>query len=188
MRLLFLALSGWEQIMEAYVKQYGITKVKWMVESADSAQASINAALIELEKHCSEDDIVLVHDGNRALISEDIISDSIVTCRTQGNAVAVIPCNEVIVKTNDGEISNEFLNRDNLRRTQTPHAFTLGKMLWAHEEAEKRGIEKTIATCDLMMSLGETIYFSIGSEKNMKITTPVDVEIFQALLDLGKEE
>lgn len=182
-------LRGWEQIMWAYVKQYKITKVKWIIDGGigDNGQLSIKLALDELAKTCSKDDLVLVHDGNRALISDEIISDSIVTCREKGNAVAVVPCNEVIVKSTDNETSVEFLNREELKRTQTPHTFPLGKMLWAHEEAAKQHIEKTVATCDLMMRLGEKIHFSVGSEKNMKITTPVDVEIFQALLAIDNE-
>ena len=185
--IIISCLSGWEQIMEAYVKQYNITKVKWMVEGADSSQASIRIALNELKKTCSDDDLILIHDGNRALISEEIISDSIVTCREKGGAIAVIPCNEVIVKTTNQETSKEFFDRNQLKRTQTPHTYTLGKLLWAHEEAVKKGIENTVATCDLMLNLGEEINFSVGSEKNIKITTPVDVEIFQALLALEKE-
>lgn len=183
-------LRGWEQIMEAYVKQYHITKAKYIIDGGigDNGQLSIKLALKELEKHCSMDDLILVHDGNRPLISEEIISDSIVTCRAKGNAVASIPCNEVVVRTEDGESSQEFLNRDDLRRTQTPHTFPLHKMLWAHEEAEKIGIVKTVATCDLMMRLGETIHFSIGSEKNMKITTPADVGIFEALLNNNQDK
>lgn len=180
-------LCGWETIMQAYVKQYNITKVKWIVPGGDSGQESIRLCLEELEKHCSKEDVVVVHDGNRALVSEEIISDAIVTCREKGNAVAVIPCNEVIVKTNNQMDSEEFLNRAELKRTQTPHAFSLGKMLWAHSEAEKRGIDDAVATCDLMMRLGEKIHFSIGSEKNMKITTPVDVEIFEALLTTNND-
>ena len=93
----------------------------------------------------------------------------------------------MIVKTNNNIDSEEFLNREELKRTQTPHTFPLGKLLWAHEEAEKRNITNAIATCDLMMQLGEKIYFSTGSEKNMKITTSVDIEIFEALLALGEE-
>jgi 2-C-methyl-D-erythritol 4-phosphate cytidylyltransferase len=182
-------LRGWEQIMWAYIRQYNITKVKWVIDGGvgDNGQLSINLALKELAKSCDNDDIVLVHDGNRALISEEIISDSIVTCREKGNAVAVIPCNEVIVRTSNQESSTEFLNRDELKRTQTPHTFPLGKLLWAHEEAQKRGIEKTVSSCDLMMLLGEEIHFSVGSEKNMKITNPVDVEIFQSLLSISDE-
>lgn len=185
--IIISCLPGWNQIMEAYVKQYNISKVKWIVDGGNNGQSSIKNALVELEKHCSKDDIVLIHDGNRGLVSEEIISDSIVVCKENGGAVATIACNEVIVKTTDSLSSNEFLNRDELKRTQTPHTYPLGKLLWAHEEAGKRGIDNTVATCDLMMRLGETIHFSIGSEKNIKITTPVDVEIFQALLSIDEE-
>lgn len=182
--IIISCLNGWEKIMEAYVKQYKITKVKWIVSGGEgnNSQLSIRLALNELEKHCSLDDIVLIHDGNRALITQEIISDSIVTCKEKGSAIAVIPCNEVIVQTSDEQTSNHYLERDYLKRTQTPHTYTLGKLLWAHREAEKKNIEKMVATCDLMIQLGETIHFSIGSERNMKITTPVDIDIFEALL------
>lgn len=186
--ILVSCLQGWEQIMQAYIKQYNITKVKWIIDGADSSQASIYLAIQELKKHCSLDDTILIHDGNRPLISQDIISDSIVTCNQHGGAIAAIPCIEVVVKTTDHLTSNEFFDRNDLRRTQTPHAYPLGKLLWAHEEAVKNGIQNTVATCDLMLRLGETIHFSIGSEKNMKITTPVDIEIFEALLSIGNEE
>lgn len=180
-------LKGWEQIMTAYVKQYHISKVKWIIPGGDNGQESIKLALDELAKTCSGEDTVLIHDGNRALITEEIISDAIVTCREKGNAVAVISCNEVIVKTDNQCDANTFLNRDELKRTQTPHAFSLKKLLWAHEEAKKRNITQTVATCDLMMLLGETIHFSIGSERNMKITNPIDVKIFEALLAVDSE-
>ena len=54
--------------------------------------------------------------------------------------------------------------------------------MWAHEEAAKRGINNTAASCVLMQELGETVYFSSGSEKNLKITTVDDMQIFKALL------
>lgn len=180
-------LKGWEQIMTAYVKQYHISKVKWIIPGGDNGQESIKLALDELAKTCSGEDTILIHDGNRALITEEIISDAIVTCHEKGNAVAVISCNEVIVKTDNQCDAKTFLNRDELKRTQTPHAFSLQKLLWAHEEARKRNITQTVATCDLMIQLGETIHFSIGSERNMKITNPIDVEIFEALLAVDSE-
>ena len=137
--------------------------------------------LKELQKHCSGNDIVLIHDGNRPLISNDVISNSIVTCKEKGSAVAVVPCNEVIVRTSDNETSNECLERDTLKRTQTPHTYQLEKLLWAYEQLENKKVENVVATCDLMIKLGEKVNFSLGSEKNIKITTPEDVELFKAL-------
>ena len=73
-------------------------------------------------------------------------------------------------------------------RTQTPQAFKLQKLLWAHEEAAKRGITNSVASCTLMVELGEKVYFSAGSEKNVKLTTVDDIEIFKALLATREDE
>lgn len=80
------------------------------------------------------------------------------------------------------------MDRNQLVRTQTPQAFKLQKLKWAHEEAAKREIINSVATCTLMVELGEEIYFSAGSEKNVKLTTTEDIEIFKALLMTKKDE
>lgn len=65
--------------------------------------------------------------------------------------------------------------------------YTLGKLLWAHEEARKKGITNTAASCTLMRELGERVFFSKGSETNLKITTVDDMLIFEALLHTQKD-
>lgn len=181
--ILVTCLEGWEPILKAYAKQYGITKLKWVVTGGKTGQESIKKGIDVLHKECVDDTIVLVHDGNRALVSDEIISDAIVTCTEKGNAVAVIPCQEVIVETNDQQTSDTYLVREKLKRTQTPHVFYLKDMVWAHEMAEKRSILDAAATCDLMMRLGKKIYFSKGNEQNIKITTSDDMKIFKALVN-----
>ena len=79
-----------------------------------------------------------------------------------------------------------MLNRDELMRTQTPHTYPLGKLIWAHEQARQKGIVNTVATCTLMCELGESIHFSKGSEQNMKITTVEDLDLFKSLLRCEK--
>ena len=73
------------------------------------------------------------------------------------------------------------MEKDTLKRTQTPHTYPLEKLLWACEQLENKKVENVVATCDLMIKLGEKVNFSLGSEKNIKITTPEDVELFKAL-------
>lgn len=135
-----------------------------------------------LKEECGRDDIVMVHDGNRCLVSPEVISDSLATFQRNGGAVAAIPCVEAVFRSDDGISSSQYIPREKLYRTQTPHTYTLGKLLWAHEEAERRGISNTVATCTLMDQLGEPVYFSHGSEENLKITTVDDMMIFKALL------
>ncbi|MCL2096269.1 MAG: 2-C-methyl-D-erythritol 4-phosphate cytidylyltransferase [Oscillospiraceae bacterium] len=186
--ILVVCLDGWHEILQAYAKQFGITKLKWIVSGGETGQESIKKGLIELSSHCSVTDSILVHDGNRALISTEIISDGLAIYKKFGNSVAVVPCTEAIFKSVDGVMSEESIPRDELFRTQTPHIYTLEKLLWAHEEAEKKNIKNTAASCALMQMLGEKTYFSAGSEKNIKITTVDDIEIFKALLSVKKDE
>ena len=180
--IIVVCLKGWEEQLRDYAKQYGITKLSYIVPGGETGQESIRCGIMEASKHYDEDSICIIHDGNRGLVSQDIISDALRIYETKGNAVAAMPCIEAIFRSNDGEKSNIEISRDELFRTQTPHVWSLKKMIWAHEQAAKRGIVNTTATCTLMQKLGETVYFSKGSDKNLKITVPEDVEIFKALL------
>ncbi len=182
-----VGLAGWHDILWAYAREYDITKLRWVVDGGASGQESIRNGLMELKKHLSDEDIVIIHDGNRPMVSQAIISDSLTRQRLDGDAVAVIPCVEAVFRSTDGETSCDSIPREQLYRTQTPHCYALGKLLWAHEQAEGRGIRNTAATCSLMHALGQTIHFSAGSEKNIKITTSDDLDIFTALLERGRE-
>ncbi len=177
-----ICLDGWRNILESYAKQYGITKLKYIAKSGSVGQESIKNGLMELKKYCNPDDIILVHDGNRPMISRDIISDCIAVTKQKGNAIACIPCQEAMLETIDGETSRTSRPRETLKRTQTPHGFKLQDLLDAHGEAEKVGIVNSVASCTLMIELGKTINFSAGSEKNIKLTTQDDLDIFKALL------
>ena len=180
--ILVVTLDTWKDFVWTYSKQFGITKLKWVVPGGATGQESIANGLYALEKECSPEDVVLVHDGNRPMVSDDIIADSLSVFKKHGSAVAAIPCVEAVFKSEDGQSSTISIPREELFRTQTPHTYSLGKLLWAHAEANKRGIVNTAASCTLMQALGETIYLSKGSEKNFKLTTLEDMDIFRAFL------
>ena len=185
-----VCIDGWQQVLWAYAKQFNISKLKWITTGGDNGQSSIRNGVEELAKHCSDEDMVLIHDAIRPNISQEIISGCIATCRLKGSAITVIPCAEAMLlrQDNDDNSSQEVIPRDSLARTQTPQAFSLGKLKWAHEEALKRGITNSTASCTLMIELGEEVHFCAGSEKNVKITTTDDLEIFKALLSAQKAD
>ena len=135
-----------------------------------------------------EDDILLIHDAVRPLVSQEILSDCIVKCRKYGSAVVTVPCNTVILKKKDELSSEEVVDRQELAVTQTPQAFPLHKLVWAHKEALKRGITNSVASCTLMTELGESVYFSVGAETNIKLTTQDDLMIFKALLAIQEQK
>lgn len=121
------------------------------------------------------------------MIDQDVITDNLVKQKQFGSAVATIPCTEVVFVSENQIDSDKSIPRENLQRTQTPHSYTLGDLWQAHMKAQEQGITNTAASCSLMETLGKKSYFSKGSEKNLKITTVEDIEIFKALLSAKKD-
>lgn len=183
-----VCIQGWEQVLWAYAKQFNITKLKYVVPGGKNGQDSIRNGVFELEKHFDKDDIVLIHDAIRPLVSAEIISDNIRVAREYGNAITVIPCAEAMMQTEDGVVSVGSYPRDRLKRTQTPQAFHIGDICDLHRRALEAGITNSVASCTLKIEMGEQVYFSAGSEKNIKLTTVEDIDIFKALLAAKRSE
>lgn len=183
-----VCLDGWDNILASYAKQYGITKLKHIIPAGAVGQESIKNGITELSKHYTGDDIVLIHDAIRPNLSKDVISDCIAVTKQHGNAIVCIPCQEAMLETTDKVSSDSSYPRDNLKRTQTPQGFKLDVILEAHRKAAQMGITNSVASCTLMIETGSKVYFSAGSEKNIKLTTPEDIEIFKALLRGDKSD
>ncbi|MBO6261673.1 MAG: 2-C-methyl-D-erythritol 4-phosphate cytidylyltransferase [Bacilli bacterium] len=183
-------LDGWTAILEAYAKQFNITKLKRVVIGGLTGQLSIYNGLkaIKEDNNNTDDITVLIHDGNRPMVSQDIITDSLVKQKQYGSAVAVVPTTEVVFVSKNGFESNAALNREELWRTQTPHAYNFNELWDIQNKAIADGVNNMAASCSLMQKYGFTTYFSKGSEKNIKITTIEDIEIFKALLNAKNDE
>lgn len=183
-----VCIEGWDQVLRAYARQFNITKLEYVVPGGKNGQDSIRNGIMELEKHYDPEDIVLIHDAIRPMVSAEIISDNIRVAREKGNAVTVIPCAEAMLQTDDGTVSVGSYPRERLKRTQTPQAFHIGYICDLHRRALEAGITNSVASCTLMIEMGEQVYFSSGSEKNIKLTTVEDIDIFKALLAAKRSE
>lgn len=177
-----VCIEGWEYVLWAYANQFNITKLSYVFPGGKNGQDSIRNGVYELREHHDDKDIVLIHDAIRPMVSAEIISDCIGTTIKHGCAITVIPCAEAMIQTEDGEKSIGSYPRDNLKRTQTPQAFYLGDICDLHKRALEAGITNSVASCTLKIEMGEQVYFSAGSEKNIKLTTVEDIDIFKALL------
>lgn len=177
-----VCVEGWESVLSAYARQFGITKLDCIVPGGQSGQESIRKGVFELERRHDSSDIVLIHDAIRPMVSREIISDCIEKTRLYGDATAVVPCAEAMLTTDDALTSTGQYPRDNLKRTQTPQGFSLGNICDLHRRALDAGISGSVASCTLMVELGEKVHFSLGSERNLKLTTVEDIDIFKALL------
>ena len=177
-----VCIAGWEQVLRAYASQFGITKLCLIVPGGENGQDSIRNGVFALEEQFAKDDLVLIHDAIRPMVSAQIISNCIRVAKVHGNAITVIPCAEAMLETQDGVVSTGVFPRDRLKRTQTPQAFRLDAICNLHRRALAAGITNSIASCTLMIELGERVFFCNGSEKNIKLTTLEDIDIFKALL------
>lgn len=174
-------IDGWHEVLRSYAAAAGVTKLRWVVSGGDNGQSSARNALIALENVCKENDIVIIHDAVRPMVSQKIITDCIAKAEKFGSGLSAVRCQETIMKTEDGMAGHIGIDRNDIMRVQTPQAYRYGKALWAHREALNRGITDAVYTNTLMIELGEKLYFSCGSNKNIKITTLEDIDIFKAL-------
>ncbi len=183
-----VCIEGWENVLWAYANQFNISKLKYVFPGGNNGQGSIRNGVFGLEEKLNDDAIVLIHDAIRPMVSQEIISDCIVKTKQFGCAIATIPCAEAMLETDDGVISTGSYPRDRLKRTQTPQGFELKNICDLHRRALEKGITNSVASCTLMVEMGEQVYFSSGSEKNIKLTTVEDLDIFKALLQANRSE
>lgn len=184
-----VCIDGWHDVLRAYAKQFGISKLKWVISGGETGQESIRNGVYNLEGKCKDGDIIIIHDGIRPLVDETVLTDVIVKCEKYGNGVTSMPYNEQIFEM-DNEISTvKYIPRETLRRVSTPQAYKFEKIDLAYHEAFKNqvGIFGSSYVNTMMVELGERLYFAAGSEKNIKLTTKDDLEMFKAYLKTDKD-
>lgn len=181
-----VCIDGWQEKAMEYIKKFNITKLKWLVTGGKTGQESIRNGVFNLEKKCNNDDNIIIHDGVRPLLDEDVLTDVIEKCEKYGNGVSSMPYNEQIFLIDNEETTSQYIPREKLRRVVTPQAYKFQKLDWAYQEAfdKKIGIYGSSYTNTMMVELGEKLYFAKGSEKNIKLTTKDNLEIFRSYLNL----
>lgn len=184
-----VCLEGWSEVLWAYARQFDISKLKWVVPGGKTAQESIRSGVLALQDICGPDDLVVIHDGIRPMVEEFVLTDVLRKCRQYGNAVTSLPYNEQIFVADDSMTTTQYIPRDTLRRVSTPQAYRYEKLLWAYEKAfaEGIGIQASTYANTLMVDLGERLYFAAGSEKNIKLTTKDDFELFKCYMKIEKD-
>ena len=147
--------------------------------------------VFNLEKMASDEDVVIIHDGIRPLVDATVLTDVIQKAKQYGNAVTSLPYNEqiFIVNSEDDSTTREYIPRETLRRVSTPQAYQFKKLDWAYHEASEKGIGiyGSSYTNTMMVELGETLHFAAGSDKNIKLTTKDDLELFKGYLKIDKD-
>lgn len=172
------------EYMQELVKYYYITKTSGIVNGGETGQESIYNALKLAQKENPQDSIVLIHDGVRPNITEEVITKNIECTKKNGNAITCTSCFETIL------ISENWINpehvpyRKDTYAAQAPQTFHLGEVIEAHEITRKTNPNYTdiVDTCTLYKTLNKKTFMVKGNRGNIKITTIEDLYILRALI------
>jgi 2-C-methyl-D-erythritol 4-phosphate cytidylyltransferase len=178
-----VCLSGWEEELRRLLKSYQIEKVKWITAGGETGHDSIYNGLKVLVEECNADDIILIHDGVRPLITEELISANIDMVKTQGNAITVEAVAEsVVVMDECDNVIDSIPKRHLTKVAKAPQSFYLKDIWEVHKLAQKDGY-KSIDSSDLMHRYGRELYTVKSTPYNIKIATPSDYYVFRAIYE-----
>lgn len=177
-----VCLEGWQKELCKSLRKYDIEKVRWIASGGETGHDSIYHGLKEIEAECRDDDIIIIHDGVRPLISEELITNNIETVRRYGNAITVEKAPETVARiAEDGHVET-VPERDMMRIAKAPQCFYYKDIMEAHQRAEKDGF-KAIDSCHLMNHYGCELHTVESTPYNIKIATPSDYYVFRALFE-----
>lgn len=182
--IVIACVADWMDFLNSLIKKYNLDKVKKVVPGGESGQESIYNGLKAAEEISSgENDIVLIHDGVRPLITAKTITDNIASVQIHGSAITSVKVKETVLLVDEDEAIKEVPNRADSRLARAPQSFYLKDILSAHKAAIKENKLDFIDSCSMMQYYGKKLYLVDGPQENIKITTPDDFYSMRAILD-----
>ena len=186
--IVIVCIEDWIPYLKKLLKKYQMDKVRAVVSGGVTGQESIFKGLKAIKTFDKDEkSIVLIHDGVRPFINEDVISSCIKSVKEKGSAITVVPANETIITSEDGKIS-AITDRSKCCLARAPQCFYLGDILDAHHKAIKDGNLNMIDSASLMKFYGHELYTVQGNADNIKITTPADFYTFKALYEVRENQ
>lgn len=175
-------VGGWHDELRSIVEKYHLSKVRWVAEGGPSFTRSVYEGLRYLRDKLLDDDIVMIHMSVAPFIGDDIIEDALRVCKEKGNAVSENPCLLCMGSHDTDEYSTKSVLRETITGLNTPQTFRFGELLADYDQAENGGYLDDLEphTTSLLYHHGKKIYFSKGSQLNIKITNKDDLDLFEA--------
>lgn len=178
-----VCIAEWIDYMKRLLNKYQIKKVRWITPGGSTGQESIYNGLNAMRKDIAGDSIVLIHDGVRPVIDEELITENIKVAKEKGCAVTVVPATETVMLVDENEQIVKSVDRHRCRVVRAPQSFVYQNLLKAHDEARAKGITDMIDSATMMSEHGYTLYPVVGKAENIKITTPSDFYTFRAIVE-----
>ena len=180
--IVIVCLKDWIEELNGLIRRYGMTKVSKIVPGGDTGHDSIYLGLCAMKGSVGEEEIVLIHDGVRPLITEELITNNIEMVRERGNAITAEAVRESVVRSEDGKIISEVPPRNEMYVAKAPQSFRYGNVMNLYERAHKDG-RKSIDSSHLCSIYDEPMNIVVSTSNNIKITEPADFYIYRALYE-----
>ena len=185
-KIQIVCIAGWETFLQNYAQQFNITKLGDIVTGGATRYESIRIGMESLGD-VKDDDVIIVHDSVRPMVTAESITDTIGVCRKEGNSMSVLECVDTMYLRSDATGTSENADRGRVVRGQTPEAVSGRVMREMYAKADAQGV-RVDSISALQVALGGHVAFAHGSERNLKLTRTEDIELFKALLQTEKDE
>lgn len=180
--IVIVCIAEWIEELKGLLNRYGITKVVKIVPGGRTGHDSIYNGLEAMKDLVGEQDIVLIHDGVRPLINEELITQNIAAVRKYGNAITVEAARESVIKSEDGKNICEVPHRDYMYTAKAPQSFRYQDIMELYERAQAEGV-KTIDSAHLCSIYNVPMRMVESTKNNLKITEPADYYVYRALYE-----
>ena len=170
-----------EQEWHELIQSYGGKKLKGFSVPGANRQLSIWNGLVDIADFTSHDDVVIIHDAARPLVTEQILLDCIKACDDHDGALPVLPMKDTVYIGENGKITS-LLDRQKVFAGQAPEAFLYGKYYEATKSLLPDAILKINGSTEPAILAGMDIALVNGDERNFKITTKEDLNRFMELI------
>jgi 2-C-methyl-D-erythritol 4-phosphate cytidylyltransferase len=181
--IVVVCIEPWIPFLKKLLEKYAITKVKWIVSGGIDGQESIFRGLSAIKDAAPDDAVVLIHDGVRPLITQELIANCIASVVEHGSAITVTPEVETVVSLDGQGKITAITDRSRCFHAKAPQCFRLAEIWQAHIKAKTEKVTNMIDSASLMRRYGYDLYTVQGDFDNIKITTPSDFYTFRALYE-----
>ena len=181
-KIVIVCIKEWIHELEGMLKRYGMSKVTKIVPGGETGHDSIYLGLEAMKDIVDDQEIILIHDGVRPLINEELITQNIEAVEEFGNAITSEPARESVIRSEDGKNVTEVPPRGQMYTAKAPQSFRYKEILKLYEKAQEDGF-KSIDASHLCGVYNVPMHLVKSSPYNLKITEPADYYVYRAIYE-----
>ena len=181
-KIYIVADKLWRDVIDDCIKSAGITKFKGYCEPGETRQLSIYNSLKVISETVGAEDVVIIHDAARPLVTKDLIDECYKACEEYDGAMPVLPVKDTFYMSSDGTNISSLLKRSELFAGQAPESFKFRKYYEVHNKMSVEDIKKINGSSEIAYINGLNVKMISGDERNFKITTQEDLKNFERIL------